>query len=603
MAQEALGRGLNRQSKDIYKAIYSKPAFVPQYSGGGLIEGPGTGTSDSIDKPIPKGGFIIPAKVVSILGADFLQKYNDAAASEELPDDDEMPQATASEELPDNDEMLQAKVSDGEFEISPEAVAMFGAEHFEEIVELVMGQGTDPKESSEGEVMAAGGYNPDDPAKPTFENVQGLKDRAANAAANASNQAASLRANNPNISPSVPQPSAGENVQSLLKDRAANAAANASNQSATLRANNPNISPSVPQPQPSTLNALRQRLSSGVELTQQPGTPTAVQQSSKETPNFYDPGIVGLPDVKAGVQSIASGVQSGVQSIRQLKANADATSAGGQRPPITNAEVRPISSYFEGLSSSPVANKITQAFGDKQPTSQERQTDIKNAVAEPQPPKKPPEYTQQRFGDTVRTQLTQAGYDADPNKDRLPQTGELPLTPEQRAEVERGRAFENFSRYLEKVAAVQEDANRTNALRQQDFLQRFGVPIDNETRVDAGSVAQIQGNEARSRDQSSVNDVELVKARLADRLGRDQLAQPKFNARVTNNGDVVQYQESGAGAPERADAAAKQAQAQAEQQLASTLYDYYKENPKEQASSEHFKILQKYFPNWARLKN
>lgn len=624
---QSLGARLNNQTLDIYKNLYSQPAFVPQFAEGGLIEGPGTGTSDSIEKPIPRNGFIIPAKVVAVLGADFLQKYNEAAA----------------EESEEPGEMIPAKVSDGEFEISPEAVEMFGAEHFEELVELVTGQGTDPQESAEGEVMAAAGYNPEDEA--TYNS---LKERTANAANSAGQQSQALRAANPNISPVMLSTSASSQTAS---ERLNQAASNAAQQSQTLRAANPNIGQASATPEGARFENLKQRLnatgyndesrylanqirgSSGTGINVGPDDAiTAAKPKidpytgavAKDSKFLNAAGKVGnaIYDVGKGIA-----LQEGLDTARRTLYNrlpqsgltnvigAGVTALTGDREAAKNQLFGqpiddlspPVRAVVDatGAGFSPVAQKVASAFGDKQPTGQERQAEIKNAITAPQGPRTPPPYEQQQFGDTVRTQFTQAGYNADPGRDRLPQTGNLPASPEERAQLQREQAFQNFSRYLDKVATVQEEANRRNELRQQDFLQRFGVPIDNETRVDAGSVAQVQGNEARSLDQQGLNETELAKARLVERLGRDTLNQPKFNARVTDNGDVVQYQESGAGAPERADAAARQATQQAEAQQAEVLFNYYKENGEEHPPAEHLKLLKKYFPTsvWAKAKD
>lgn len=61
-----------------YRYIYSgaSAVTVPGFKTGGLVEGPGTGTSDSIPARLSNGEFVLTANTVSSLGTDFLNALN-----------------------------------------------------------------------------------------------------------------------------------------------------------------------------------------------------------------------------------------------------------------------------------------------------------------------------------------------------------------------------------------------------------------------------------------------------------------------------------------------------------------------------------------------
>ncbi len=112
--------------------------------GGGLIKGPGTGTSDSIETELPEHGFVITAKTVKAYGPEFFDKLNAAAAGK-----GDGAEQRGSAEVP-------VKVSNGEVYVTPEAVGMFGAKFFDGIIASVEGHGAEP-EYEGGMIKAAGG--------------------------------------------------------------------------------------------------------------------------------------------------------------------------------------------------------------------------------------------------------------------------------------------------------------------------------------------------------------------------------------------------------------------------------------------------------------
>lgn len=133
-----LAKRINNESKFVGKGTYSMPAEIPQFKDGGLIRGPGTGKSDSIDTELPAGAFIIPAEVVKAYGADALQALVDAHRNK-----------------------VPAQVSNGEFEVPPDVVQKTGADYWNRLVESVTGKGARAQKGANGGVKAAEGYDPD----------------------------------------------------------------------------------------------------------------------------------------------------------------------------------------------------------------------------------------------------------------------------------------------------------------------------------------------------------------------------------------------------------------------------------------------------------
>jgi hypothetical protein len=144
-----LGRELNRQNLRLAASLYSKPGQVGLFKDGGqvkggMILGPGTGKSDSIDKELEVNSFILPVEVVQAIGPDKLQMMIDKFR--EVEDDD------------DNG-TIPAKVSNGEFEVPADVVEKTGPDYWNALIQLATGKGAQPKMSEHGEMMAAeGGY-------------------------------------------------------------------------------------------------------------------------------------------------------------------------------------------------------------------------------------------------------------------------------------------------------------------------------------------------------------------------------------------------------------------------------------------------------------
>jgi hypothetical protein len=156
MPSMSLRQGLNKNIKNLHRGAFhnSTPNMVQLFSEGGqpmslkeqagLIQGPGTGKSDSIDAKLPVKGFVLPVEVVQAIGPDKLQAMIDQFRGDS----------------PNMDsEEVAAKVSNGEFFVPPEVVAKTGPEYWDSLVQQVTGSPAQPEISAEG-VKAADGYGP-----------------------------------------------------------------------------------------------------------------------------------------------------------------------------------------------------------------------------------------------------------------------------------------------------------------------------------------------------------------------------------------------------------------------------------------------------------
>lgn len=82
---------------------------------GGLIEGPGTGTSDSINKNVPEGTYILPADTTQQLGFGMPRRNSQSAPAQEQP------------RLGMPGKQVPVAVSNGEYEMPPHDVHAVGA--------------------------------------------------------------------------------------------------------------------------------------------------------------------------------------------------------------------------------------------------------------------------------------------------------------------------------------------------------------------------------------------------------------------------------------------------------------------------------------------
>ncbi len=103
------------------------------YANGGMVRGPGTGTSDSVKDNVPPGTFIMPADSTEKIGVEQLAgmgfKAGKRPAAPQAPD---VPLGFRPKGTPGG---VPVNLSNGEFRISPEQVHAIGAEVLEDMKE------------------------------------------------------------------------------------------------------------------------------------------------------------------------------------------------------------------------------------------------------------------------------------------------------------------------------------------------------------------------------------------------------------------------------------------------------------------------------------
>jgi hypothetical protein len=282
MPSMSLRQGLNENIKNLHRGAFahSKPNIVQLFSEGGqpmslkeqagLIQGPGTGKSDSIDAKLPVKGFVLPVEVVQAIGPDKLQAMIDQFQQDSPTMD--------SEEV-------DAKVSNGEFFVPPEVVAKTGPEYWDSLVMQVTGSPAQPEISQEG-VKAADGYGP-------------------NLAAERQTAQQFWSAPNRTTAP-PPGRAAPPNPADVMQDRLQTSTLNSQTQSQGLRAQiNQNLANNVQAPiqptvQPSSLKVQAQKAPTGPQ-------PAVSYFNAPKTPTLKDQ-VLGVGNDIALATSLASDV-------------------------------------------------------------------------------------------------------------------------------------------------------------------------------------------------------------------------------------------------------------------------------------------------------
>jgi hypothetical protein len=284
MTSMSLRQGSNQNTRNLQGGAFARnPNFMQQFKGGGqpmslkeqagLIQGPGTGKSDSIEAKLPVKGFVLPVEVVQAYGADKLQAMHDLFMQDVQPRDQEE---------------VDAKVSNGEFFVRPEVVAKTGPEYWDSLVQQVTGSPAQPEISQEG-VKAAGGYGPN------------LSDerQAAQQFWSQSNRA---------VAP-TPGRANPANPSDVMRDRMQTSAVNSQTQAQGLRSQisqnlaNPVQAPIQPSVQPVSLKAQAQSVQP-VQPTRQP----AVSYFNAPKPPTLKDQLLGVGNDIALATSLASDV-------------------------------------------------------------------------------------------------------------------------------------------------------------------------------------------------------------------------------------------------------------------------------------------------------
>lgn len=105
-----------------------KPQPEEQALSGGLIEGPGTGTSDSIKAKIPRGSYIMPADSTAEIGPEALAQMGPRGFKPGVFDPSTRAAPAPGQGFGFKPKHLRANVSNGEYQLPPEQVHAIGAQ-------------------------------------------------------------------------------------------------------------------------------------------------------------------------------------------------------------------------------------------------------------------------------------------------------------------------------------------------------------------------------------------------------------------------------------------------------------------------------------------
>lgn len=143
------------QPRSARKAELPGTGVREQKAEGGLIRGPGTGTSDSIKAEVPEGTFIMPADSTASLGSEELQQMGARGFSPG------QGRGAGGADVP-------VRLSNGEFELPPEQVHAVGVQALTQLKDAThtpvgadAGQGADPQYFfADGGHVSARGFKP-----------------------------------------------------------------------------------------------------------------------------------------------------------------------------------------------------------------------------------------------------------------------------------------------------------------------------------------------------------------------------------------------------------------------------------------------------------
>lgn len=274
---------------------------------GGLIEGPGTGTSDSIKKDVPEGTYILPADTTAQLGLGMPGRNGQGAPAQEQP------------RLGMPGKQVPVAVSNGEYEMPPQDVHALGA--------VVLDQLKNATHQQKGfgltkAVMAAARGQQADGPRQFFVDGGLVEDERK------PRQTSFDITNTPGLG--LPRPGA----TTLVQQNAPRLGVGGANSQATTE-------PAAPR----TGGFGMPRSGQQPATTQQPGlgmprraTTPATEQ---EAPRLGMPGVRGLLDVPAGIgQAVAGAAQVPIAAGRDALRNVAAYAVGGDPSTLPGGAAR-----------------------------------------------------------------------------------------------------------------------------------------------------------------------------------------------------------------------------------------------------------------------
>lgn len=623
-----LAQQLNKQTLGMAKGIFSLPATVPQlgggygtdptltipgyrpggqdglnqYAKGGLIKGPGTGTSDSITAELPVDGAIIPAHIVELYGQDYFDKLEAA-----------VPNAGGDKQK------ITAKVSTDEYQLSPEAVAFWGAD----VINKLIGAENEGAES-DMPAYAEGGIvetelqqrlaNPETLAR-SAEQTQGLR-------AKLDAPAPTLGLRDRMGMPPVETPP-------TLQQRMPLAQANMQAQNQVMRNDGftgnlngqqrPSLARVATQVMPRALAANAVDAGSIANaandfVTQheyqhpeykdklQAMFPRFAEGGIVEEQKFDDAGIPVLDNITNNVKSLGNAVLAPIRAV----GNASRVDPNAMRIQQKPSPAPSLSGVVRANSSVPSLAQASQAdsvlASNPQPTSAgvTKPQSLANSFGmEPTAdglgrPRTFQDVTANRMDNDARNAwIAQNAAKEDVLAAQQPPSLQGALGPTQTGSFLADRG---------KMMQQNEEANRQQRVADEIQYRNYGHVFSNpqyndvlpdSERLGAKSLAAISEKEADRKAGSTAaaaeNQREYDKMNQTKEIEQAKLKAPKIGALKMDDGSIGTYQESGEGA-------VNQIQQQQALSNAQKLHDYYEQNQNATISSEHLSELKKWLP-------
>lgn len=129
---------------------------------GGMVRGPGTGTSDDVKKKVKPGSYIMPADSTKEIGEEVMQEIGEPMAQERT---ETLAGEKAEQRMPESNEEVPVNLSNGEYELPPEQVHAIGVQMLDHMKNKTHTPVAKQSQGFQPEAFFANGGEVDDPAK------------------------------------------------------------------------------------------------------------------------------------------------------------------------------------------------------------------------------------------------------------------------------------------------------------------------------------------------------------------------------------------------------------------------------------------------------
>mgnify|MGYP001180919447 CR=1 FL=1 len=139
-AEKPAGRGMVQNAAGALRNRRKQIDEAAGYKNGGMVRGPGTGTSDDIEAVVPEGSYIMPADTTAALGPEALASMGRGfpGYSQATPGPDQLASMGQARGLPgykqpDLGKPVPVNLSNGEYQMPPEQVHAVGVQALDQI--------------------------------------------------------------------------------------------------------------------------------------------------------------------------------------------------------------------------------------------------------------------------------------------------------------------------------------------------------------------------------------------------------------------------------------------------------------------------------------